>query len=124
MPVLPEVGSTIVSPGLSRPDFSAASTIARQIRSLTLPPGLKFSSFAQISASSLPGIRLRRTTGVFPIRSSGDCATLIGIRGILSRNQRWLECWELRKELGRAGTQCFQVGAAEVLGEPTADLGE
>src|SRR5258708_891421 len=39
MPVLPEVGSTIVSPDLIRPGRSACVIIARQIRSLTLPRG-------------------------------------------------------------------------------------
>jgi TldD protein len=39
-PVLPEVGSMIVPPALSAPDFSAASTIAKAMRSLIEPPGL------------------------------------------------------------------------------------
>src|SRR6202030_1169049 len=85
-------------PGFNLPDFSAASTIARQIRSFTLPPGLKFSSLAQISASSFPGMRLSRTTGVFPINSSGDRATLIGMGRILSRKYSGCECWKLRRE--------------------------
>ena len=40
MPVLPLVASTIVPPGLSWPDFSAASMIATPIRSLTELAGL------------------------------------------------------------------------------------
>jgi hypothetical protein len=40
MPVLPLVPSTIVPPGRSAPAFSAASTMATPIRSLTLPAGL------------------------------------------------------------------------------------
>ena len=52
MPVLPLVGSTITErPGSIRPSSSAASIIATPIRSLTEPPGLKYSSFAQTSAA-------------------------------------------------------------------------
>jgi hypothetical protein len=41
IPVLPEVGSTIVlRPGWMRPSASAASIIDTPIRSLTLPAGL------------------------------------------------------------------------------------
>ena len=40
MPVLPLVASTIVPPGCSSPDFSAASMIATPMRSLTLLAGL------------------------------------------------------------------------------------
>ncbi len=40
IPVLPDVGSTIVSPGLIVPAFSASSIIRRAIRSLTDEPGL------------------------------------------------------------------------------------
>src|SRR5881409_4062798 len=50
MPVLPLVGSTIVAPGRSAPRRSASSIIATAIRSLTLPPGLKNSSFASTTA--------------------------------------------------------------------------
>src|SRR5580692_6854165 len=45
-PVLPEVGSTMVPPGLSSPDSSAASTMRSAILSLTEPPGLKYSTLA------------------------------------------------------------------------------
>ena len=40
MPVFPEVPSTIVPPGFSWPDFSAASMMATPIRSLTEFAGL------------------------------------------------------------------------------------
>ncbi len=40
MPVLPDEPSTIVPPGRSSPDSSAASMIATPRRSLTLDPGL------------------------------------------------------------------------------------
>ena len=48
-PVLPDVGSMIVPPGLSRPARSAASIIGSPMRSLTEPPGLSVSSLARIS---------------------------------------------------------------------------
>src|SRR3989304_93166 len=48
MPVLPEVPSTIVPPGLSRPLRSASSIIATPMRSLTEPPGFMNSAFAYI----------------------------------------------------------------------------
>ena len=46
VPVFPEVGSIIVSPGLRMPFFSASSTILNPILSFTLPPALKNSHFA------------------------------------------------------------------------------
>ena len=45
-PVLPDVGSTMVPPGFSSPDCSAASTIRRAIRSFTDPPGFMYSILA------------------------------------------------------------------------------
>ena len=44
IPVFPLVGSTIVPPGFSLPDFSAASIIPRAALSFTLLPKLKPSS--------------------------------------------------------------------------------
>jgi hypothetical protein len=68
--VLPLVGSTIVPPGRSRPVFSASSTMRSAMRSLTLPPGLKYSTLARIVAS-MPALTLRsRTSGVLPISST------------------------------------------------------
>ena len=46
VPVLPEVGSMIVSPGLRIPARSASSTIRTAILSFTLPPALKNSHLA------------------------------------------------------------------------------
>src|SRR6187551_562357 len=65
MPVLPLVASMTVCPGLSSPDFSAASITPSASRSLTDPNGLK----ASILTNRLtPGgaSRLIRTTGVLP----------------------------------------------------------
>ena len=47
IPVLPEVGSISVSPGLMRPDASASRIIWRPMRSLTDPPALKNSHLAR-----------------------------------------------------------------------------
>ena len=62
--MLPEVGSTIVPPGLSFPSRSAASIIASPIRSLTEPPGFRNSSFARIVPGTSREIRSSRTIGV------------------------------------------------------------
>ena len=66
MPVLPEVGSTIVPPGFSSPDSSAAVTIFSAMRSFTLPPGLKYSTLASTSGASGPvgTTRFSFTSGV------------------------------------------------------------
>ena len=66
--MLPLVASMTVCPGLSSPDFSAASITPSARRSLTEPSGLK----ASILTNRLtPGgaSRLMRTTGVLPIVS-------------------------------------------------------
>ena len=52
MPVLPEVGSTSVPPGLIAPAASSASIMLTPMRSLTLAIGLKNSSLARMSAST------------------------------------------------------------------------
>ena len=73
MPVLPEVGSTRVErPGAISPSRSAASTIARPMRSFTEPSGLKNSSLMARSAAkpSAAFSRCSRTSGVEPTMSS------------------------------------------------------
>src|SRR4051812_9953290 len=70
MPVLPEVPSTIVPPGLSRPAFSASSIILTAMRSLIELPGLKVSTLARTVPLTMPFvIRLMRTSGVSPMAS-------------------------------------------------------
>src|SRR5262245_7055002 len=70
MPVLPEVPSMIVPPGLSRPARSASSIILTAMRSLMELPGLKVSIFARTSALTMPRvIELMRTIGVWPMAS-------------------------------------------------------
>src|SRR3989304_2933648 len=77
MPVLPLVGSTIVSPGLRRPLFSAASIMLRAMRSLTLPAGFIDSTLATTSAQSGWTTRFSRTIGVPPTRSSTVSAIFV-----------------------------------------------
>jgi hypothetical protein len=68
--VLPLVGSTISEePRSIWPSASAASIIATPMRSLTDPPGLKYSSLAQTSAPTPSPRRSRATIGVLPTTS-------------------------------------------------------
>ena len=70
--MLPDVGSTMVPPGLSCPDCSAASIIRTAMRSFTDPPGLKYSTLAS-TVGARPSVTLDSlTSGVFPIRSTID----------------------------------------------------
>src|SRR5438045_6655716 len=70
MPVLPDVPSTIVPPGFSRPARSASSIIFTAMRSLIELPGLKVSILASTVASVTPFvIALMRTSGVWPMVS-------------------------------------------------------
>ena len=70
-PVLPEVGSISTVSGPIRPSFSAASIMARPMRSLTEPSGLKNSSLPSSSAlhPSSPESLASRTNGVLPMVS-------------------------------------------------------
>ena len=54
--MLPEVGSTIVPPGWSSPEASAASIIRLAMRSFTDPPGLRYSTLASTSGASAPSV--------------------------------------------------------------------
>ena len=74
MPVLPEVGSTIVPPGFSVPEASRASIMATPMRSLTLAIGLKNSSLPSSVAPTPSAFASRsmRTSGVSPIVSVID----------------------------------------------------
>src|SRR5215469_13797402 len=51
-PVFPDVGSTMMPPGFSSPDCSAASIMRSAIRSLTEPPGLKYSTLASTTGQA------------------------------------------------------------------------
>ena len=72
MPVLPLVGSTIVPPGFSSPDASAASIMRSAIRSFTEPPGFMYSTFASTCASMPCATECRRTSGVLPMSSTTE----------------------------------------------------
>src|SRR5690349_12882037 len=74
MPALPEVESRIVLPGTSCPVRSASTIMRRTGRSLTEPPGLNHSAFAYTSTARgrFRTTRVRRSSGVLPIRSSSD----------------------------------------------------
>src|SRR6185503_11424193 len=65
MPVLPLVASMTVCPGLSSPDFSAASMTPSASRSLTEPSGLKASILTN-RLTPFGASLLMRTTGVRP----------------------------------------------------------
>ncbi len=71
MPVLPDVASINVSPGLIVPRFSASTIIEYAGRSFTLPAGLLPSSLPRMTVlSGTPksfGNRCRRTSGVLPM---------------------------------------------------------
>ena len=72
IPVLPEEASTIVPPGSRDPSRSAASTIAVAARSLTEPPGFRYSTLTSTVAER-PSVSLRsRTSGVSPTRSINE----------------------------------------------------
>ena len=66
IPVLPEVGSIIVAPGLSIPFFSASSIIDNATLSFADPAGLRYSSLANIFLSVY---LFSFSIGVFPISS-------------------------------------------------------
>src|ERR1019366_375778 len=83
MPVLPLVESRIVRLWFSLPERSPSSTMLRAARSLTLPPGLKYSALPKIS---MPGnsrwIFSRRNRGVFPMVASKGSASVRAKRGM------------------------------------------
>ncbi len=71
--MLPLVGSTMVPPGWSAPEASAASIMRVAMRSFTEPPGLRYSTFASTVGASGPRwavTEFNRTRGVFPMSST------------------------------------------------------
>src|SRR5688572_21788912 len=81
MPVLPEVGSRIVQPGVSAPSFSARSIIHMAGRSLTEPVGLRSSSFAHRRTSGVGDNRGNPTNGVPPSESASESNRTLPLRG-------------------------------------------
>src|SRR5205823_2454453 len=110
-PVFPEVGSTRVPPGFSRPARSAASIIRMPIRSFTLPPGFSISSLAR-TVGLTPRVTLRsRTRGVSPMASRNDSMTRI------DRLPPWAGPPGLLSTMRSGGDQLVdRVGVAEVQG--------
>jgi len=80
--VLPDVGSTIVPPGRSRPSRSAASMSAMATRSVTEPPGLSDSTFATSCGVSSAPMRLSRTSGELAghLRGYNGRSVVVGVR--------------------------------------------
>ena len=81
-PVLPQVGSTIVPPGLSAPLCSAASIMRSAMRSFTEPPGLKYSTLARTVAWMPSVTLLSLTSGVLPTRliiESWNCTVCLRV---------------------------------------------
>src|SRR6266700_6967674 len=98
MPVLPEVASMSVSPGLIVPRFSASTTIDSAGRSLTDPAGLLPSSFASRTLEVCPGRRCSRTSGVLPTVSS-----MVRYMARASPRKRILYCTADKNPATRAG---------------------
>src|SRR5258708_38910370 len=69
MPVLPEVPSMMVPPGLSAPLLSASSIMRTAMRSLLELPGLVVSIFDSTVPFTSLAIELILTSGVWPIAS-------------------------------------------------------
>ena len=65
-----------VPPGASEPSFSAASSMALAMRSLTEPPGLVASYLPRMRAFPLPS-SVRSTSGVVPMSASMWFATFM-----------------------------------------------
>ena len=84
--MLPEVGSTSVSPGAICPARSAASTMLSAIRSLTEPAGLRDSSLPSTSAQPSGVTRSSRTSGVEPTRSRTESAIVGSARSPTPRS--------------------------------------
>ena len=90
MPVLPDVPSMIVPPGLRRPSRSASSIIFTAIRSLIELPGLNVSSLASTWPVTSRAMRLMRTIGVWPMAPrmfdaifvTDDYGAVAGVRAI------------------------------------------
>src|SRR5262249_23485892 len=83
IPVLPDVASITVCPGLSSPDFSAASMTPSASRSLTDPSGLNASILTK-RLMPFGAILLIRTTGVRPTvsRMFANLAIVHSVRAV------------------------------------------
>ena len=84
MPVLPDVGSMRVAPGVKTPARSASSTSESATRSLTEPPGLTPSNFITIRTFGFGLSCETSTIGVLPMRSSAFLAIAIALPVVCS----------------------------------------
>src|SRR3990172_2227344 len=118
IPVLPEVGSTTVSPGFSRPSRSASSIMARAMRSLTLPPGFTDSSFPRTMAH--PDLTSRRsgTSGVSPMSSSA----LDTNRAMLMSPQAWVRACPVARLPARPIAAPPSPRGSDLVGDPLFGL--
>ena len=78
MPVLPEVGSRMVSPGLSAPRSSASSMSDLAVRSLMEPVGLWLSILARMRTSGLGDSDDTSMSGVLPMEATMSSDTARG----------------------------------------------
>jgi hypothetical protein len=90
MPVLPDVPSMMVPPGLSNPFRSASSIIRIAMRSLMELPGLNVSSFAKTVALSPLVIRLIRTMGVSPTASRMESNAFFAVAVLMDAPGQWI----------------------------------
>src|SRR6188508_1397212 len=116
MPVLPDVASTIVNPGLSFPEASPSAIMRSAARSFTEPPGFCHSAFAY---SSTPGrsrsMRRRRINGVLPTRSTIDGLTPVVNVGIVMSDYKGptLTYSSMREERLLDRLQAFEEGRSK-----------
>ncbi len=80
MPVLPDVGSSTVAPGVSSPSASAFSIMASAGRSLIEPVGLRSSSLAHSRTCGAGDSEGSPTSGVSPTAASRESYRAISRR--------------------------------------------
>src|SRR5664279_506850 len=113
----------MVPPGCSAPDCSAARIIFSAMRSLTDPPGLRYSILASISGATPAATGPSRTSGVLPIKSTMVSAyrteVLLGGSRVDGRGRT------VRLRLtGRGSPRGYQSPAADALFRRTPGDGE
>ena len=109
----------MVPPGFSSPLASAASIIFTAIRSLELPPGLRYSTFAATVPAPSGMTEFRRTSGVPPMRSLMCCA----IRMRSSSQAEWGRAHPLSGHWPYLGRHCAgRCGSAKALAGGLADV--
>src|SRR5579863_8317240 len=117
-PVLPLVGSTITPPGFKSPSRSAASIMVSAGRSLELPPGFIDSSFTRTCTPFGVARRLKRTSGVSPMRSNREFATRMAPPYLGKRRPRG---WRDRTPPSRTDRVAFERVAVAVTDPPLDD---